>query len=127
MPPETARGGGLRQEALVGNELSITDLVVQSLGDLTMNAAGGAAAQAAISQAIKACGVLVQVDPEEFQRIMDRQKEPLVVCGEGGFLTTTYRYLCTYRGLCFYAQSNSPIHIPTNAEVIVANKIWIPI
>jgi hypothetical protein len=90
-------------------------------------AAGGAAAAASIAQAIKACGVLVQVEPEEFQKIMERQKELLVICGEGGFWTTNYRYLCTYRGICFYAESTSPIHIPANAEVIVSNKIWMPI
>ncbi len=90
-------------------------------------AAGGATAAAVIAQAIKACGVLVQVDPAEFQKIMDRHKEPLVVTGEGGFLTTTYKYLCNYRGICFYAQSTSPIHIPSHADVIVSNKIWMPI
>jgi hypothetical protein len=90
-------------------------------------AAGGAGAAAVIAQAIKACGVLVQVETPEFQKIVDRQKEPLVITGEGGFLTTTYKYLCSYRGICFYAQSTSPIHIPANADVIVANKIWMPI
>ena len=89
--------------------------------------AGGAAAVAAIAQAIKACGVLVQVEPGEFQKIMDRQKEPLVITAEGGFLTTTYKYLCSYRGLCFYAQSAVPLHLPPNAEVIVSKKLWMPI
>ncbi len=88
---------------------------------------GAAAAAAAVAQAIKACGILVQVEPGEFQKIMDRQKEPLVITAEGGFLSTTYKYLCSYRGMCFYAQSTVPLHLPPNAEVIASKKIWMPI
>jgi hypothetical protein len=53
----------------------------------------GAAAAAAIAQAIKASGVLVSVDPENFYAIIDRQHEPLVIHAKGGFFSPKYSYL----------------------------------
>ena len=53
----------------------------------------GAAAAAAIAEAIKASGVLVRIKPEEFPKILARQDAPLVVAALGGFLTTNYQYL----------------------------------
>ena len=45
---------------------------------------GAGAAVAAIAQAIKASGVIVQVEPEEFLLILGRSESPLVVSAEGG-------------------------------------------
>ena len=87
--------------------------------------AGGAAA-AAIAQAIRASGVIVKLEPEEFQRILDRIKEPLVVVSEGGFFGTTYHYLTSYKGLAFHTQSSVPLHLASRVETIIAKKIWIP-
>ena len=42
--------------------------------------AEAAAIQAAIANAIKASGVVVQVSPENFQRIVARVEKPLVIC-----------------------------------------------
>ena len=47
-----------------------------------------AAAAAAIAQAIKASGVIVRVEPDEFVKLLARQSEPLIVCAVGGFLST---------------------------------------
>jgi hypothetical protein len=88
-------------------------------------AAGGAAA-AAIAQAIKASGVIVRVEPAEFSKILHLQSAPLVVCAEGGFFSTKYEYLTSYKGLAFYAKSSTPIYLPENAEVVRSRKIWIP-
>ena len=89
-------------------------------------AAGAAAAAAAIAQAIKASGVLVRVDPDAFQRILVRVESPLVVHSTGGFLSTSYRYLMSYKGLAFFTKSPQPIQLPASAEVVVADRIWIP-
>lgn len=64
-----------------------------------MCAAGAAAA--VIAQATKASGVIVRVEPSDFEAILTRQDNPLVVVARGGFL-------------------------PEGAEVVVATKIWIP-
>ncbi len=89
-------------------------------------AASGAAAAAAIANAIKASGAIVRVAPADFRAILERQQEPLVVVAEGGFLTTVYRYLTSYKGLAFYTESRERIELPGRAEVVAAARIWIP-
>jgi len=88
-------------------------------------AAAGAAA-AAVAQAIKASGVIVRVEPEDFLRILRRQTEPLVVHATGGFFSTSYLYLSSYKGLAFFTKSPAPLGLPNGCEVVQAQKIWIP-
>ena len=87
---------------------------------------GAAAAAAAIADAIKASGVLVRVKPEEFPNILARQEAPLVVAAIGGFLTTNYQYLTSYKGLAFFTKSSQPMELPLDTEVVTAKKIYIP-
>lgn len=90
-------------------------------------AAGAAvAAAAATAQAIRASGVVVQVETAEFLAIVERQSSPLVVHAIGGFLTTTYQYLTSYKGLAFYCKSSTPIVLPKDVELVQAGSIWIP-
>ena len=89
-------------------------------------AAAGAAAAAAIAQAIKASGAIVNVEPEDFLSSVQRQKEPLVVHATGGFFSTNYQYLTSYKGLAFYTKSANPLDLPGGSEVVLAKKIWIP-
>jgi hypothetical protein len=89
-------------------------------------AGAGAAAAAAIAAAIKASGTLVRVDPREFQRLLDRQKDALVVHTEGGVIRKNYQYLMGYRGLTFYTKSPEPLSLPRGTEVVLAASIWMP-
>jgi hypothetical protein len=93
-----------------------------------MIAASGAAAAAAaaIAQAIKASGVLVTVTPTDFLAIMQRQKDGLVVHALGGFFSTNYQYLTSYKGLAFFTKSPEPLMLPPGTEVVQAKNIWIP-
>jgi hypothetical protein len=93
---------------------------------MSAGASAGAGAAAAIAQAIKASGAIVRVGPEDFLRILQRQKEPLVVQATGGFFSTNYQYLCSYKGLAFFTKSSEPLMLPGGSEVIQAQKIWIP-
>jgi hypothetical protein len=86
----------------------------------------GAAAAAAIAQAIKASGVLVRVDPAEFMKVVGRVPGPLVVVATGGLFTKNYQYLVGYKGLAFYTKSAEPLQLPATAEVIAARSIWTP-
>jgi hypothetical protein len=88
--------------------------------------AAGAAAAAAIAQAIKASGVLVHLDPAEFMKIVGRLQDPLVVVATGGLFTKNYQYLIGYKGLAFYTKSAEPLQLPATAEVIAAKSIWTP-
>jgi len=93
---------------------------------MSAGAASGAAAQAAIAQAIKASGVLVRIAPEDFLEIIGRQQAPLIVSSTGGFFSTNYQYLSSYKGLAFFTKSPEPLPFPRGAEIVVARKIWIP-
>jgi hypothetical protein len=89
-------------------------------------AASGAAAAAAIANAIKASGTLVRVAPEDFQRLLNKQNDALVVHTEGGVLRKNYQYLMGYRGLTFFTKSPEPLSIPRGAEVVLCQSIWMP-
>jgi hypothetical protein len=90
-------------------------------------AGGGAAAgAAAIAQATKASGAIVKVEPEEFTKILNRAQAPLVVVAYGGVFSKTYKYLTSYKGLFFYTKSHDPVPMPSRAETVPADKIWIP-
>ena len=91
-----------------------------------MGAAAGAAAAAAIANAIKASGVLVSITPEDFAAILRRTERPLVVASQGGFFSTHYKYLTSYKGLAFYTKSPAPLVMPAGAEIVNAKGISIP-
>ncbi|MBV9224600.1 MAG: hypothetical protein JOY85_11255 [Acidobacteriaceae bacterium] len=88
--------------------------------------AGAAAAGAAAAQAIKASGAVVRIAPEEFSRIANRLKEPLIVMAIGGVFTSHFRYLVSYKGLVFFTKSRTELILPTDAELMQADEIWIP-
>ena len=85
-----------------------------------------AAHAAAIANAIKASGVIVQVNQEDFENILRKSEKPLVVCATGGFISTNYQYLTSYKGFAFFLKCPAPLMFSPKVEVIVAGKIWIP-
>ena len=92
-----------------------------------MNAAGAAAHQAALANAIKASGVVVRVDAGDFLRILKKAEDvPLVVISRGGVFKKHHAYLTSYKGLAFYATSEHPLVLPPRVEMIQAKKISIP-
>ena len=89
-------------------------------------AAGAAAAAAAIAQAIKASGVVVRVSPEDFEAILQKSDKPLVIAATGGFISTNFQYLTSYKGFAFFTKSPVQLMLPPKVEIIEAQKIWIP-
>lgn len=88
--------------------------------------AAGAAVAAAIANAIKASGVLVRVEKNEFIKIIERADKPLVAIAGPGFLSPNHKYLTSYKGLAFYTTSSEPLRLPGDAEIISVKKIHIP-
>ena len=84
------------------------------------------AAVAILINAIKANGILVRVEPAEFQKIVSKVKDPLIVSAKGGVFSTNYQYLVSYKGFAFFTKSASPLVLPGNAETVNVKKIWIP-
>ncbi|MBD3401953.1 hypothetical protein GF420_03585 [candidate division GN15 bacterium] len=93
-------------------------------GGAAAGAAGAAAA--AIANAIKASGSLVKVRPDDFLKILHRNKDGIVVSATGGFFSKNYQYLTSYKGLFFFTKNDKPINIPGTVEHVTSEKIWIP-
>ena len=89
-------------------------------------ATAGAAAAAAIAQAIKASGAIVRVEPQAFATMMRRQDAPLVVHCQTGVFSRRHNYLSSYKGLAFYTQSEQPVELPVRSELVEARKFWMP-
>lgn len=89
-------------------------------------ASGAAAAAAAIANAIKASGAIVQLDKDNFMKIVGRADEVVVIVATTGIFTKKFRYLTSYKGLYFYTQVEKPLSFSGKVELITANKIWIP-
>jgi hypothetical protein len=88
--------------------------------------AAGAAAAAAIAQAIKASGIVVRVKPDEFLKLVRRAENPLIVIATGGIFKRHFRYLMGYKGLAFHTKSAEPLILPADAELIEADRLWMP-
>jgi hypothetical protein len=95
-------------------------------GAVAGGAVAPAAAAAAIANAIRASGVIVRVESADFETILGKAENPLVVCAKGGFFSTNYQYLMGYKGLAFFCKSATPLILPASVETIQAKKIWIP-
>ena len=87
---------------------------------------GTGTADAAMAQAIKVSGAVVQMEPAEFPRLIQRGHEVLVVQATGGVFRTNHPYLTCYKGLAFFTKSPGPPDLPESGEVIQAGKIWNP-
>jgi hypothetical protein len=85
-----------------------------------------AAAAAAIANAIKASGVVVRVEPKDFQKVLRRVENPLLIHAEGGIFTKNYQYMVSYKGFAFVTKSPAPLLLPSAVEVVSARKIWLP-
>ena len=91
-----------------------------------MGAEAAAIAAATIANAIKASGIVVRVEPEDFARILGKADQPLVVYAQGGLISTSHQYVVSYKGLAFFTKSSEQILLPRGTELIRASKIWIP-
>lgn len=89
-------------------------------------AAGAAAAAAAIAQAIKASGTIVRIEPPDFERLVRRLPNALVVHTIGGLFSKTNQYLTSYKGLAFYTKSRETLSLSSDCEVIEAKSMWMP-
>jgi hypothetical protein len=85
-----------------------------------------AAAHAAMANAVKASGAIVRLEVSDFEAILNKTKDPLVIYTKGGFLSANHQYLTSYKGFVFFAKCSEPINLPSSAEVVQSKRIWIP-
>jgi len=91
-----------------------------------MSTSTGAVHAAAIAEAIRASGTIINVPPEGFLEVLRKSESPLVVVASGGLFGKKCDYLTSYKGLCFYTRSGEALQLPGRAEIVNAKKIWIP-
>ena len=89
-------------------------------------AAAGAAGAAAIVRAIKASGVIVRVSSQDFDAIVKRSPKPLVIHTRGGVFSKKHQYIVSYKGFAFYTKTAAALVLHPDAEVVEAEKIWVP-
>lgn len=85
-----------------------------------------AALLSAIANAVKASGVIVKVNPADFEAILHKIEKPLVICATGGLIRSNYQYLTSYKGFAFFTKSPVPLELPPKIETVLADQIWIP-
>lgn len=88
--------------------------------------AAAAAAYAAMVQAVKASGVIIKVEPDAFLKIINKNRDGLVVTAPGGFISKNFQYLTSYKGLAFFTKSHTELILPGGVEVVAAREIWVP-
>lgn len=91
-----------------------------------MPASSPSAFDAYTIQALRVSGVVVRTEASEFHKILAKVNECFVIYYEGGFLKKKYRYLASCNGFIFATQSPTPLVIPSGAEVIKSQSIWLP-
>ena len=94
-----------------------------------MTAAGGgaAAAAAAIAQAIKASGAIVRIEARDFENLVRRLDEPLVIhSAPGGMFNRKHQYLTSCAGFVFHTRTDTALTLPHKIPTVTAEKIWTP-
>jgi len=69
---------------------------------------------------------MVRLEAVEFEKLLNRNLESLVVHAPGGFLRGGHHYLTSYKGLTFHTRSKEMLTLPSTCEVIEAKRIWSP-
>ena len=81
---------------------------------------------AAMAQATKASGAIVNMEPDQFMTILGKCERPLVVVSQGGILDRSFRYLVGYKGLVFHTKTKTELMLPSRVEIVAAKNVWIP-
>ena len=89
-------------------------------------AAGAAAAQQAIQNAVKASGGIVKINPDDFLGLISKMDDALIVEAPAGVFTKVWKYITSYKGFFFYTKTKNRLSIPNRHELIKSRKIWVP-
>lgn len=78
-------------------------------------------------KALRASGVIVQVEPDIFLAILAKIEVPVIVKAQNkAFFSETYQYLTNYRGFTIFTEAKQPLQLPHAVELIEVERIWIP-
>lgn len=74
---------------------------------------------------LRATGMIVLVEPQEFVAVVAKMNKPMVILAEGA-LSMTFRYVTVYKDMIFFSKSEAPVSFANEVELIRARKIWLP-
>jgi hypothetical protein len=86
----------------------------------------GMLAAVAVMNAIRSMGVVVQVEPADFVKLVERQSEPLVVYAPPKLFAPKHEYVVSYKGLAFYTKSREELRLPGTTEIIRTKSMSVP-
>jgi len=89
----------------------------------SMGMGAGMASGVAIATAMNSFNSHIVVEQSEFEQILARCDEPLVITFSGGFFSKKYRYATDYKGYLFCTKLPHPLDLPPNAEVVQAKSV----
>ena len=67
-------------------------------------------------------GVIVQVETDEFQRLLKEVRDPMVVHQKPSWWQPYHRYLLNYRGMTFYIKTKQEISISKYVNLVSAKN-----
>jgi len=97
--------------------------------------AGAAAAQqAALAQATRAMGPIVELEANDWLDLVRSMASPVVVhgihepfkIGSWRLARQAHRYLVPFYGLFLYTQVHDPLTLPDGITLIEAKRLWVP-
>lgn len=80
-----------------------------------------------LQQAIKMNGVFVQLTVEDFQNLLNRNDNLVVVVSKTGLFSTHHLHLTSYKGLVFYCKAKEPLSISSKHETLHAKAVSLPV
>jgi len=84
-----------------------------------------AAAHAAM-QAIRASGAIVRVEARDFEGVVRKTGDAVVIRARPAMLSKQYQYMTSYRGFIFYTRTREQLRFASSVEVIEAKTIYTP-
>ncbi len=91
-----------------------------------MSAAIHVAQQAIQLNALKACGSIIHLEADDFEKLLSTIASPFLVMAEGGVFSTHYKYVLPHKGLTFYCKSKDELRLPPNTDFIRAKSVIVP-
>ena len=78
-------------------------------------------------KATMASGIIIEVNLEDFYFIMGKLEKPLIIISSNKLLLGKMnQYLISYKNFIFFTEDKQPLELPSNVEIIEAEKIWVP-
>lgn len=85
--------------------------------------AAGAGAAVAVMNSSLVLGTMVKLEPDDFELVLSKADEPMVVMSRTGRWRVRYHYLTSYKGLVFRCTTPTPLELPVSTEIIEAKRM----